>query len=161
MLQNLLPPLTAVFHLIDHNMLQPPDLPDFISMRNLYQKLLMLLTLIKYIGTMINWLGWSTKLCSKSVVKTLSMIFKNFIDTGTFPNILKRMISYYCNNNMNKHNTCSLGISFNKIAHWIIINSYPTIFWFYLCAFFVFLAFLNDIVRKVCNLSWLLLSSLF
>ena len=49
---------------IHHNMFQPPDFPDFISMRNLYQKLLMLLTLIKYMGTMINRFGWSTKLCS-------------------------------------------------------------------------------------------------
>ena len=32
------------------------------------------------------------KLCSKSVAKPLSIIFKNFTDTGTFPDILKRMI---------------------------------------------------------------------
>ena len=32
------------------------------------------------------------KLCSKSVVKPLSMIFKNFTDTGPFPDIFKRML---------------------------------------------------------------------
>ena len=30
------------------------------------------------------------KLCSKSVVKPLFIIFKNCIDTGTFPDISKR-----------------------------------------------------------------------
>ena len=30
------------------------------------------------------------KLCGKSVVKLLSMIFNNCIDTGTFPDIWKR-----------------------------------------------------------------------
>ena len=33
---------------------------------------------------------WMIKLCSKSVVKPLSIIFKNCIDTGTFPDIWKR-----------------------------------------------------------------------
>ena len=30
------------------------------------------------------------KLCSKSIVKPLSIIFKNYIDTGTFPDVWKR-----------------------------------------------------------------------
>ena len=32
---------------------------------------------------------WMIKLCGKSVVKPLSMIFNNCIDTGTFPDIWK------------------------------------------------------------------------
>ena len=33
---------------------------------------------------------WVIRLCSKSVVKPLSMIFNNCVDTGTFPDIWKR-----------------------------------------------------------------------
>ena len=33
---------------------------------------------------------WMIKLCGKPIVKLLSMIFNNCIDTGTFPNICKR-----------------------------------------------------------------------
>ena len=33
---------------------------------------------------------WMIKLCDKSIVKPLSMIFNNCIDTGTFPDIWKR-----------------------------------------------------------------------
>ena len=43
-------------------------------------------------------------LCSKSAIKPLSMVFKIFIDTGTFPDLWKRVIPYYCNDNMSKHN---------------------------------------------------------
>ena len=74
------------------------------------------LTLTKDMGMMTKSIRM-IKLCSMCVVKTLSMTFKNFIDTGKFPYIWKKMISQYCNNNMNKHNTCSLGTCFNKITH--------------------------------------------
>ena len=40
--------------------------------------------------------------------KPLPMIFKDFIDTGTFPGIWNRVIPEYCHNNTNTHNICLL-----------------------------------------------------
>ena len=70
------------------------------------------------------------KLCSKSIANSLPMILKNFIATGTIPDIYKGMILKYCNNNMNKHNTCFLRTCLIKITHLIMINSYRTIICF-------------------------------
>ena len=53
LIQNLLPLLPAALHLIYHNMIQPLGFPHFVSRRNLYQKLLMSLTLTKHMATII------------------------------------------------------------------------------------------------------------
>ena len=70
----------------------------------------MLLTLTKQTDKKLHQIGF--------IIKAAPMIFKNFIDTSTFRDItMNRMITQYCNNNMNKHNTCSFATRFNKIAH--------------------------------------------
>ena len=98
------------------NMFQMPGFPNFFFNDQVILKIVNALNINKAHGQDVISIR-IIKLCSKSVVKPLSMIFKNFIDTGTFPDIRKRMILQYCNNNINNHNTFSLGTRINKIAY--------------------------------------------
>ena len=79
--------LTIVLYLIPLNMFQAPGFSYCFAMRRTYQKLLMLLTSPKHMDMMIFQI---INLSSKSNVKPLSLIFKNCINTGTFPDIWKR-----------------------------------------------------------------------
>ena len=98
------------------NMFQMPGFPNFFFNDRVILKMVNAVNINKAHGQDAISIRMN-KLCSKSVVKPLSMIFKNFIDTGTFPDIRKRMILQYCNNSINNHNTFSLGTRFNKIAY--------------------------------------------
>ena len=70
-------------------MFQLPDFPQFCFSEEVILNLLMLLNLTKHMGTVINQ---SDDQVTQSVFKSLVIILKNFIDTGTSPDILKRMI---------------------------------------------------------------------
>ena len=85
-------------------------------------------------GHMINQCGWSTKLFSKSFLRSCLWFSRTPLILSHF----QISWSEWCHNTVTiiwTNNICSLGTSFNKIEHWILINSYRTIFCFYLCAF--------------------------
>ena len=68
------------------------------------------------------------KLCSKSVVKPVSIIFKNCIDTGTFPDIWKRsnIIPVHKKGDkqiVDNYRTVSLLPIFGKILEKLLFNS--------------------------------------
>ena len=60
-----------------------------------------------------NLLSKTKVICWWSLIP-LSMILNKFINSGRFGDIWKGIISQCCNNNMSKHNSCSLGNSFHK-----------------------------------------------
>ena len=68
------------------------------------------------------------KLCNKSVVKLLSIIFKNWIDTGTFPDIWKKpnIILVHKEGDkqiVNNYRPVSLLPTFWKILEKLLFNS--------------------------------------
>ena len=140
--QTPLPLLTAVLHLICHNIFQPPGFLHVVSMKKLHKKLLMFLTLTKHMEMIIYQFGWSSYAVSLLLCSCL-FFFKIFIDTGTFLNIWKRMIPLYCNNNLSRHDIYLLGTRFDKIVQWILINSHQTTFLFLIMCLFCYPYFLE------------------
>ena len=80
----------TVLHIIDYNIFQTLDFSPFRFNDKHFKKLLMLPTSTKNVNMMICISIRMIKLCSKSVLKPLSVTFKNCIDTGKFPDVWKR-----------------------------------------------------------------------
>ena len=81
--------LAAALYLNYYNKFQPPGFTHIVLIERVILKILNALNINKAYGYG-DISVWLINLCSKSLVKLLSMIFKNCIDTNTFRDVWKR-----------------------------------------------------------------------